>query len=143
MSNNDYFSENKIIKNKNNKMTNYDRLLSNAKFYEEIIKINYNSQLNLYARYNSSFVFGYIIYFCEDFIKIKLNDQEKNIKIIRFLNITKKLPIELQMLICNRLYNFNENIILTKYSNKIFELLKYPFFWKGEKIDYVKLQFDN
>jgi hypothetical protein len=109
-----------------------------AKIYElseEEIKKPYNK----IKIFKPAFIFGFIIYFCDEFIRFKQTEENENVnKIKRFFNITKRLPIELQMLISNKIYDFDENLILTKHSNKIFELFKDPLFWKGEKINYIK-----
>ena len=69
-----------------------------------------------------------VIGFCDDYLKsvpvstvsaTPEDDQKK----LRFFRIVAKLPIELQMMICNRLFGLNKDLILTRSTEPAFKLL--------------------
>jgi hypothetical protein len=66
---------------------------------------------------NSLNIFYHIIFTSDDYYTIKTKITNENDNRIRFMKIIIKLPIELQMIIVNRLFDSNKTIISSKLFN--------------------------
>jgi hypothetical protein len=116
-----------------------DEFCKYKKIVNEIIsKIN-----NSFKELEVAYIFGLIVFYNNDYIQFK--QPQKNIfgeiifvvnkKIKRFFDINKKLPIEIQMLICNFVFNSKKVFVLNEHSIKMFKLLNNNFFWNCVSID--------
>jgi hypothetical protein len=86
--------------------------------------------------------FGLIIFFSDDFFTLKADNkastssttttttsrptgrqEEREDKAKRFFRIARKLPMELQMMLCNRMFNSPKDLVLRKDSEPAFKRL--------------------
>jgi hypothetical protein len=73
-------------------------------------------------------LFALIVFHCDDFLKIKApllgdTESETSFSVVCFFNIMSKLPMELQMLLCYRVYGSAKERILSKDSEPAFRAL--------------------
>ena len=70
----------------------------------------------------SGYVFGLIVYLSDDYLRI-IERVTQQPKVRRFFKITQELPMDLQMVICNRLVGSDKNIISTSLVEKAFRTI--------------------
>jgi len=64
-------------------------------------------------------VFALVIFVCDDYLKVRAHiTRDKSAA--RFFSIMSRLPIELQMMICNRLFRSENDLVLTKFTEPAF-----------------------
>ena len=66
-------------------------------------------------------LFALSVFLCDDFLCIK--PQSLGSPASRFFSIVKRLPMELQMILCNRAYEFSKDSIKTKDSEIAFKIV--------------------
>ena len=64
--------------------------------------------------------YAIIIFFCDDIFRVR---QQPKCDAVRFFSIAMKLPMELQMILCNRVYGSRKDSILSKHSEPAFRSL--------------------
>jgi len=87
-------------------------------------------------------VFALVVFFTDDFVRTKgspilrwftssKTDAQRQLvtNARRFFVICSKLPLELQMVVCCRMYGSGENIVLSTHSEPGFQLLARPSSW--------------
>jgi len=69
--------------------------------------------------------FSLIVFVCDGYLRLKNRpDQEKT---NRFMRMAFRLPMELQMMLCNILFDYGKDVILTKDSEPAFRGLARDF----------------
>ena len=68
-----------------------------------------------------------MVFLVDDFVKPGPTMDENT---ARFFAISGKLPLELQMVLSNRVYNSPRDLVLTKHSKPSFSWLGRPSTWK-------------
>jgi len=74
-------------------------------------------------------VFALGIFLCDDLLQIT-QERTSPEAAIRFFRIVRRLPMELQMMLCNRLFGSPQNHVLTKHSEPAFKKLARYFILK-------------
>jgi len=65
----------------------------------------------------SHHLYALIIFICDGLLKIKSGGhRQQNRDVLRFYGITKRLPMELQMMLCNRVQEFGRDYIKVKFT---------------------------
>jgi len=72
--------------------------------------------------YDSVSIFVLVVLLADDYYSLKLKTDE-NHNAIRFFNMMLKLPMDLQMVICNRLFELPKNVIQAKLVNLALKLM--------------------
>lgn len=68
--------------------------------------------------------FATVIFYTDDYLKApQVVSSPEDEKKLRFFRMMAKLPIELQMMICNRLSGLDKDLILTRSTEPAFKLL--------------------
>jgi len=72
-------------------------------------------------------VFAQMVFLSDDFLVIVARQHENEVKEVRqtrrFWSLAMKLPMELQMLLCNRVFESGRDLVLTKHSEPAFRKL--------------------
>jgi len=73
-------------------------------------------------------LFAQVIFLCEDLLTVRAESSasssaNNNNKAARFFQIARCLPIELQMMLCNRVFGAGKDMVLTKHSEPAFKKL--------------------
>lgn len=70
-------------------------------------------------------VFAIIVMICDDYLVYRRlpNADEKQKNMVKFLSMACRLPIEIQMVLCNRMFDLSSNIIFTKHSQQAFKFI--------------------
>jgi len=71
-------------------------------------------------------VFALVVFLCEGLLKLKRRTPQKG-NLARFFSILQRLPMELQMLTCNRAFESMKDSVLTKVSEPSFKKLAKVF----------------
>jgi ankyrin repeat protein len=71
----------------------------------------------------SAELFAMVIFLCDDFLQLRWGQETIDPELERFLKIVIKLPMELQMVLCHRVYGSSREIVTVKDSNAAFEKL--------------------
>jgi len=71
-------------------------------------------------------LFALLVFHSDDFVVI--NERASSFT-RRFFNITSQLPLDLQMVLCNRIFGSQRDIILSKYSEPYFKCLARTTTW--------------
>ena len=66
-------------------------------------------------------VFALVVFVSDEFVAVRPSAQASDPA--RFFVIASKLPMELQMVLCNRLFSSDKDIVLRKHSETAFLLL--------------------
>ena len=86
-----------------------------------------SQQLRELPELRDSFIsdlFALVVFLCDDLlIPSAASTSAAFHKAARFFQITKRLPMELQMMICNRAFGVGKDIVLTKHSEPAFKRL--------------------
>jgi hypothetical protein len=84
-------------------------------------------------------VFALVVFHCDEYLMIKKSDADDNVDEKarkRFFLIAKQLPIELQMVLCNRSCGVAKDIILRRHSEPAFKKITWKFMkWAALLID--------
>jgi len=85
-------------------------------------------------------VFALVVFLSDDFLVIKkkstnadegMDDPNSEVnKLRRFFRITQVLPIELQMMVCNRLFGSARDLIRTVHSEVAFKRMAQRISWE-------------
>ena len=73
-----------------------------------------------------SSVFALIVFLCDDLVSLSVpapTDDEAATNTRRFFAIAAALPMDLQMVLCNRMYGSHKDLVLTKHSEPAFKRL--------------------
>lgn len=99
------------------------------KFYENPDKTRYIIGLEISNKTVSpSCLFALILAYVDDYVTYdKQNPDIKNNDLIRFLEMTNKFPLEIQMLLCNRAFGSNKLIIPIKRTDTALKQLFHLF----------------
>ena len=68
-------------------------------------------------------LFALVIFLCDDLLTMSAEPTVTDKKATRFFQIVHHLPMELQMVICNRVFGAGKGIVLTKHSEPAFKKL--------------------
>jgi len=72
-------------------------------------------------------LFSLVIFLCDDLVSVRAESSTTSTsttkKIARFFKISQSLPMELQMVLCHRVFGAGKNIVLTKHSEPAFKKL--------------------
>jgi len=69
-------------------------------------------------------LFALVIFLCEDLLAVRAEDSALSFhKTARFFQIAQALPMELQMMLCNRVFGAGKNNVLTQHSEPAFKKL--------------------
>jgi len=68
-------------------------------------------------------VFALVVFICDELLTIKTSVLSSDTQTARFFLIATQLPMELQMALCNRLFESRKDIVLTKHSEPAFKNL--------------------
>lgn len=71
-------------------------------------------------------MFSLTVYLCDDFLQFK-KDADVTSPAARILAILKELPMDLQMVFCNRMFGLSKNNISSKLSEAAFVQLARKF----------------
>ena len=92
------------------------------KLVEDPTQTRYEIRAELGIReHQSAELFATIVYLCDDHLEVKQTNLENEPE--RFFSITKRLPMELQMIICHRVYGSCKDAVLKKDSELAFSHL--------------------
>jgi hypothetical protein len=84
-------------------------------------------QLRLLSEFRNPYiggVFALVVFFSDEFLTLKTGDKEtKSEKAQRFFKIVRQLPMELQMVLCNRMFGSSKELVLTEISEPAFKKL--------------------
>jgi len=69
-------------------------------------------------------LFGVVIFHGDGFLQFRESRADTDVK--RFFALARALPLDLQMVLCNRAYHSPLNLVLTKYSEPAFRRLSKP-----------------
>jgi len=81
-------------------------------------------QLRELPELRNSFIgdlFALVVFLCDDLLVV--NASSTNKKATRFFQIAHRLPMELQMMLCNRVFGAGKDTVLTKHSEPAFKKL--------------------
>ena len=67
--------------------------------------------------------FALVVFLCDGFLTLGAGSSVTDKKAARFFQIACSLPMELQMLLCNRVFGAGKNSVLTKHSEPAFKKL--------------------
>jgi hypothetical protein len=102
----------------------------------EVYINNLISKINIgFKDFEVTHLFGLLLFYNHNYIKIKTNlldnnseiKNKKNLK--NFFQINKKLPMEIQMLICNLACDSKKELILIQDSDKVIKVFIDDVFW--------------
>jgi len=84
-------------------------------------------ELGVTASFVASF-FAYIVMTCDDYLRLKarpwgIECEPATLCRERFIRVAKRLPIELQMVLCHRAHHSPGAIVLTKHSEPVFQAI--------------------
>ena len=69
-------------------------------------------------------LFALVIFLCEELLTVRAEDSALSFhKAARFFQIAQALPMELQMMLCNRVFGAGKNNVLTQHSEPAFKKL--------------------
>ena len=116
---------------KNDDKTSNSMLVLIKQLYERPISIRHYCRMKI--RFNASVIadtFSLVVFFCDGFVKTTKIVNEttfREMKIMRFFTIASRLPIELQMLLCNRTHDSVKDTVLTEVSEGALQSLAHEF----------------
>jgi len=73
-------------------------------------------------------LFALVIFHSDSFAV--MNDNTASSLTRRFFKISSQLPLEIQMVLCNRVFGSPKDIVLSKYSEPVFKCLARPTTWQ-------------
>jgi len=69
-------------------------------------------------------LYALVIFLCDDLLTMSAGSSTSSLhKAARFFQIARCLPMELQMVLCNRVFGARKNSVLTKHSEPAFKKL--------------------
>jgi len=78
--------------------------------------------------YFIGYLFALVIFHSDSFVR--LGDSTAPSFTKRFFRISSQLPLEIQMVLCNRVFGSPKDIVLSKYSEPVFKCLARPTTWQ-------------
>jgi len=76
-----------------------------------------------------SALFALVIFLSDGLLSLQPSSSSETLQAIRFFQIARALPLELQMLLCNRVWRSPKDLILTATSEPAFKKLANPEIW--------------
>ena len=96
----------------------------------DLDSVTSSQQLGNRDPFISSDLFAQVIFLCDDLLTVRAESSAfssaNNNKEARFFQIARCLPMELQMMLCNRVFGAGKDIVLTKPSELAFKKLGVP-----------------
>ena len=94
----------------------------------EVDPVTTRQQLRELPELRDSFIsdlFALVIFLCDGFLRVRAKSPTSSPfnKAARFFLIVQLLPIELQMMLCNRMFGSRKDSVLTKHSELAFKKL--------------------
>jgi len=79
-------------------------------------------------------LFAVVVFLCDDLLAVDTESSSSTTSnmVARFFQIAQCLPMELQMVLCNRCYGAGKNMVLTKHSEPAFKKLGKLFSGSGD-----------
>jgi hypothetical protein len=71
-----------------------------------------------------------VVYLSDGFLKLKPGSSATAAG--KFFSIATRFPLELQMILCNRVHGLHKDLVLTKYSEPAFKKLARKSSWKHQ-----------
>ena len=103
-------------------------LLESWKENPEKIRLELAKKLGWNGIVTAAEMFALVVFVSDGLLRCQANDVKPSGKGTRFFNIASKLPLELQMLLCNRTMGSAKQSILSKSSEAAFKDLS-KYFW--------------
>ena len=73
-------------------------------------------------------MFAQVVFLCDEYVRAKAESGDNDAA--RFFTIASKLPMELQMVLCNRLFGLARDVVLLKFSEPAFKFYAKENVWK-------------
>lgn len=68
-----------------------------------------------------------MVFYCDDYLRLCQKIPSVSLNRLRFMRITSQLPLDLQMVVCNRAYGSPKDLILCSVSEPAFKKLAVIF----------------
>jgi len=68
-------------------------------------------------------LFALVVFLCDGLLKVAAESSTSSQEAARFFLIARELPLELQMVLCNRVFGAGKDMVLTKHSEPAFKRL--------------------
>ena len=76
-------------------------------------------------------MFAQVVFACDQYVRVAAPLAQDGSA--RFFAIASKLPMELQMVLCNRLFGLARDVVLSKFSEPAFRFYAKSYVWRSRK----------